>query len=68
MKFTQSLLLILILLSCSTNEKKHNTYTTPYLGEEPPGLKSKIFAPGIISTNFNERSLVFSPDGKELFF
>lgn len=42
--------------------------TGSYLGQTPPGLSPKIFAPGIICTNFNERGLVFSPDGKELFY
>ena len=38
----------------------------PYLGQEPPGLKPEIFAPGIISTKkFKEFSGTFSPDGKE---
>jgi len=41
----------------------------PYLGQEPPGLEPKIFAPGIISDlNFSEYSGSFSPDGSEYYF
>jgi ankyrin repeat protein len=40
-----------------------------YLGMKKPGLKPEIFALGIVSTENREHSsLVFSPDGKELFF
>jgi glyoxylase-like metal-dependent hydrolase (beta-lactamase superfamily II) len=41
----------------------------PYLGQEPPGLEPKVFAPGVISTAGHlEFSITFSPDGKEVFF
>ena len=41
----------------------------PYLGQEPPGLEPKIFAPGIVSTAGSiEFSQTFSPDGKEFYF
>ena len=40
----------------------------PYLGQKPPGMTPEIFAPGIISTAFDEFKIVFSPDGKELFY
>ncbi len=41
----------------------------PYLGQNPPGLEPKIFAPGIISLSGHfEFSITFSPDGKEVFF
>lgn len=40
-----------------------------YFGEEPPGLKPKVFAPGIVSTRGNvEYACAFTPDGKELFY
>jgi hypothetical protein len=40
-----------------------------YLGQEPPGLKPKVFAPGIVSTRGNfEFSFTISPDGRELYF
>ena len=40
----------------------------PYLGQEPPGDTPKIFAPGIVSTGFNEHIASFTPDGRELYF
>jgi hypothetical protein len=40
----------------------------PYLGQEPPGMEAKLFAPGIVSTGMNELNSVFFPDGKELIF
>ncbi len=40
-----------------------------YLGEVPPGLSPKIFAPGIVSTKDNfEFKIAFTPDGKEIYF
>lgn len=40
-----------------------------YFGEVPPGNIPKIFAPGIISQAGRfEARLVYSPDGKEIFF
>jgi len=40
----------------------------PYLGQKPPGLTPKIFAPGIVSTGYSERNITVSPDGKELYY
>ncbi|MBU0495161.1 MAG: hypothetical protein KKA73_17620 [Chloroflexi bacterium] len=41
----------------------------PYLGQEPPGMEPKIFAPGIVSDpDFMEYSGAFSPDGSEYYF
>jgi Tol biopolymer transport system component len=39
-----------------------------YLGQKPPGMTPELFAPGIISTGFDERIAAFSPDGKELYY
>ena len=39
-----------------------------YLGQEPPGLKAKLFAPGVMSTGLNELNAVFFPGGKEVIF
>jgi hypothetical protein len=39
----------------------------PYLGQKPPGMTPEIFAPGIISMGYFERSVVFSPSQDELF-
>jgi hypothetical protein len=40
----------------------------PYLGEEPPGLEPKLFAPGIVSTGLSTRDLAMTPDGNEIYF
>jgi hypothetical protein len=41
----------------------------PYLGQEPPGMQPKVFAPGVISVpDFTEWSGAFSPDGSEYYF
>jgi len=40
----------------------------PYVGQKPPGMTPEIFAPGIISMGYFERSVVFSPRQDELFF
>lgn len=40
-----------------------------YLGQNVPGLKAELFAPGIISTELHDDAApVFSPDGKEIYF
>ena len=41
----------------------------PYLGQTPPGLTAKIFAPGIVSIDGRyEGSISFSPDLDEVYF
>ena len=40
----------------------------PYLGQDPPGTKPKVFAPTFISTSEKEFSITFSPDMKECYF
>ncbi len=41
----------------------------PYMGQEPPGLTARIFAPGFISVaNRCDNSLCFSRDGRECYF
>jgi C-terminal processing protease CtpA/Prc/Flp pilus assembly protein TadD len=41
----------------------------PCLGQAPPGLEPRVFAPGIVSTAGNfEFAITFSPDGKEVYF
>ena len=40
-----------------------------YLGQEPPGLTPKVFAPGFISLdNRYESFITFTPDGNECYF
>lgn len=46
-----------------------DTLVGPYFGQQPPGDKAVLFAPGIISMEGRyEYALSFSPDGKEILF
>jgi Tol biopolymer transport system component len=66
-----SLMTVLMVISvfCMQGEKgSFPALSGPYLGQSSPGIKSEIFAPGILSTGFNEHGLSFTPDGKELYF
>ena len=40
----------------------------PYLGQKPPGLTPKVFAPGIVSTSASEGGSSFTSDGKLYLF
>ncbi len=44
------------------------TPTGPYLGQTPPGMEPRLFAPGIVSTGMYTRDLAVSPDGNEIYF
>lgn len=51
-----------------TNEIKDQILKGPYLGQNPPGIAPEVFAPGIISTEANERCSYFSKDGQFYLF
>jgi Tol biopolymer transport system component len=40
----------------------------PYLGQRTPGTTPQVFAPGIISTEAQEGSCVFTSDGRQFWF
>ncbi len=40
----------------------------PYLGQEPPGVLPRVFAPGVVSTDAAEGCSSFSGDGQLLLF
>jgi len=40
----------------------------PYLGQEPPGKRAKIFAPNFISTEEYEFGSVFNAEGNEFYY
>jgi hypothetical protein len=68
---TLSEILVFILmtyLTVNAQEGKTINLTGPYLGQTPPGVIPEIFAKGIISTEGNEFSCCFSPDGNEFYF
>jgi hypothetical protein len=39
-----------------------------YLGQPPPGMTAKLFAPSIVSTERRELNLAWLPDGRAAFF
>ena len=66
-----SIILLLASLAMSGNVDSQNKLTKltgPYLGQEPPGLTPKVFAPGIISTKGWEYGVVFAPSLKEIYW
>ncbi|MCB2196148.1 MAG: hypothetical protein KQH79_09820 [Bacteroidetes bacterium] len=66
------LYLALFLLVACTNQtvekQQFPNLSGPYFGQELPGDSAVLFAPDIVSTGAQERDLVFTPDGQELFF
>ena len=70
----KKLLLLLCLIAASfensfSAEKNITELSGPYLGQKPPGMTAEIFAPGFISTkNHEHSSLIFSKDGKEIYW
>lgn len=71
--FILILVFALILNACSTKNQKSKDNDLPisedvYLGQQPPGLTPKVFAPDIVSTEHYEYSGVFTPDMKEFYF
>ncbi|WP_298421150.1 hypothetical protein [uncultured Kordia sp.] len=67
------ILIFLLLNACDTKKQHssdHNSSTVEnlYLGQKPPGLIPKPFAPGIVTTDGWEVSGVFTPDLKEFYF
>jgi Tol biopolymer transport system component len=41
--------------------------SSPYFGQNPPGEKPELFAPGIISDGLHNRDLAMMPDGSEFY-
>ena len=70
-KYTEYLLLIFFILFVFCNLNAKNDWPVlrgPYLGQKPPGMTPEIFAPGIVSTGFDELFGCFSSDGKEFYY
>ncbi len=66
--YIRLLILILFLVSNLTAKEDWPVLKGPYLGQKPPGMIPEIFAPGIVSTGINEGALIFSPDGKSIYY
>jgi Tol biopolymer transport system component len=65
--------IVLFALGCATDEDVIGSddapvLSGPYLGQEPPGMEGRLFAPGVLSTGMDELNAVFFPGGKEVFF
>jgi Tol biopolymer transport system component len=74
MKAIKSILLVVLILSQSTNifcqtiPDDFPLLKGPYLGQDPPGTIPVVFAPGIVSTGLYTRDIAMSKDGKEIYF
>lgn len=67
---TLIVLCILVILNL-TNCNRQNDFPVlsgEYLGQEPPGMEGKLFAPGIMSTGLPELNAVFFPGGREVIY
>ena len=65
------ILLLLTSLGMSNESFSRNDFPKlegSYLGQKPPGLTPKIFAPGYVSTEHRDYSGFFTPDMKEFYF
>jgi len=62
------LLSIIFVFTCHRQKDDFPILKGPYLGQTPPGMTPKIFAPGIVSTEKVELNAVFSKDGKLFYF
>ncbi len=65
------LFISVMLISCSQdqNETRLQELSGPYFGQKPPVLSPEVFAPGILSTQYNDNCTpAFSADMNEVFW
>ena len=62
------LLSIIFVLMSTAQQSDFPVLKGPYLGQKPPGRQRAIFAPGVVSTGYNEHCVTFTPDGREVFY
>ena len=60
-------LVLLCVLMCSST-KRFPVLRGSYLGQDLPGDKPVLFAPGMVSTGLYERDVAIAPDGNEMAF
>jgi len=63
--------LIFLLFSCTKQINEENSSLNnsgEFFGQSLPTDSAEVYAPDIISTEFNERDAAFSPDGNEFFY
>jgi len=63
-----NVILILLSLGGCHQQTYFSDLKVPYFGQEPPEMTPEIFAPGIISTAFQDIRITFSPDLAECYF
>ena len=61
-------LLLIFTFCCCSGKEDFPVLKDPYLGQQPPGMSSEVFAPGIVSKGMNEACIAFSPDGDEVYY
>ena len=68
--YTTLILLVftLIIIACNSMKKDTSTIKTSYLGETPPGLTPKVFAPNMFSKIHRDVSAFLSTDLNEFYF
>jgi Tol biopolymer transport system component len=65
--------IVLLMVGCASEQVDRDrpdapVLSGPYLGQEPPGMEGRLFAPGVLSTGMDELNAVFLPGGREVFF
>lgn len=68
MKTVKIIILIISFGAILLNSSTCTSQESLYLGQNPPGLEPKIFAPGIISTDAFEFAITITKNGDEIFF
>jgi len=74
MKHNMSCAVILVLFALTSlvgaQENDFPVLKGPYLGQEPPGITPKIFAPRFVSRNgyFEHSAAIFTPDLREVYW
>jgi len=59
---------LLLLLTISVFSQSTEVNSGDYLGQEPPGMEPKVFAPGIVSTSMSEWCICISPNLDEIYY
>jgi WD40-like Beta Propeller Repeat len=66
-RITCFVFIVFLFVACN-NSNDFPKLTGPYMGQELPGMRAELFAPGIISNELPNRDVAISPDGKEMYF
>lgn len=61
-------LALVAVLGASCTVHVHRNYYGDFVGERPPGVVPRLFAPGRISTDLAERDTAVAPNGNAIFY